>query len=262
MCGRYVSARSTDEVAATFSAAVPDGLPAPPPRWNVAPTDPVLAVVHDAPAPRLRVLRWGLVPSWAPDTRGASRLVNARVETAARLPSFRSAARRRRCLLPADGWYEWQRQPGSTARRPPTQPFFLRPDDGHLLGLAGLWEWWRDPDARRDDEGGGDGGGGDGGGADDGWLATCTVLTTRAVGVAGDVHDRCPLVLRTRPDDDVLRTWLDPDVRATEALALLRPATEDGVRPVPVSRDVGSVRNDGPRLTQEVPLPDAWPTPA
>ena len=254
MCGRYVSARGVEVVAAAFDAQVPADLEPPPPRWNVAPTQDVLAVLarpprEDREAPpvrQVRTVRWGLVPSWSKDARGAARMINARVETAARLPAYRRAAASRRCLLPADGWYEWQPQPqpqpGSTARKPPTQPFYLRPDDGAVLGLAGLYELWRDPAADPEAPGGG-------------WLTTFTVLTTTAEGPSGQVHDRCPLVV-AQPGD--LGAWLDPALGADDALPLLVPATLAGVTPVPVSRAVGQVRHDSPELVEPVPLPDAW----
>lgn len=244
MCGRYVSARSVDEVAATFDARPADDLEDPGPDWNVAPTKPVLAVVErpprgesDAePVRTVRTVRWGLVPSWAKDPSIGSRLINARVETAADKPAFRRAAAARRCLLPADGWYEWQTLDLAEGRV--KQPFLLRPADGSLLAFAGLYEFWRDRGREDEDPAA--------------WLVTCTVLTTTAEGPQGEIHDRCPMVL----PDEHRDAWLDPAQRdATAALALPVPATLAADETVAVGREVNDVRNAGPQLVAEVPDP-------
>ena len=268
MCGRYVQSRPVAEVAAAFGAAVaeagdravpagqeaPAGAPGPEqgelttPSWNVAPTQRVPVVLERRPRDRpdgdpertVRGARWGLVPGWATDVRVGARMINARVETVAEKPAFRAAARSRRCVVPADGWYEWFGAKGSK------QPFLLAPPDqlapdgrprpARPLALAGLYELWRDRSAADDDPAR--------------WVLSCTVLTTTADGEHGVVHDRCPLVV----DDDLLAGWLSPDDEDVHPLLdRLRPAVRAGVglRPVPV--DVGQVRRDGPDLVRPLP---------
>ena len=219
MCGRYASSRGAEELAGSFEV---DQLPEQqlPPRWNIAPTDLVYAVVQGQTR-NLRVLRWGLVPSWAKDAKGAARLINARQETVASKPAFRSAYQHRRCLLPADGYYEWQ-QDG--ARK---QPWFLRSRDGAPLAMAGLYERWSPPGAEP--------------------LWTCTVLTTHAADELSHVHDRTPLLI-PRPD---WARWLDPDLTDPGA-DLLRPGLAGTLEAWPVSAAVGNVRNDGPELVRPV----------
>jgi putative SOS response-associated peptidase YedK len=237
MCGRYASTRAAAAIAAQFRAVDATEGTAPEPDYNVAPTKPVLAVVErhprdpdGAPDPdrvqrSVRTLRWGLVPSWAKDPAIGSRLINARAETAADKPAFRKALASRRCLLPADGWYEWRRRGG------PAQPFFItRGGDG--LALAGVWEFWRPA----------------GGGEP---LLTAAVLTTDAVGPLTDIHDRMPLVLA--PDD--WAAWLDPDAGtdADKVGRLLAPPAEELVAELelrPVSTKVNNVRNQGPGLVE------------
>lgn len=223
MCGRYVSSRRAAELAAYFSAVddTDDALAA---DFNVAPTDWVPAVVAGPSARRLIRLRWGLVPSWSADPRGAARLINARVETVGVRPAFRSALARRRCLLPADGYYEWQRE--GTGR----QPYYLHPADGSVLAFAGLHEVWRAPDGR--------------------WLRTCTLLTAEAGDQRGQVHERAPLVVPAGAWD----RWLD--VRGPAPLDALLPAVPSEQLPVRVtrvSRAVNDVRQDGPELIAPAP---------
>jgi putative SOS response-associated peptidase YedK len=244
MCGRYASTRSASDIADEFRAVDATGGQYPGPDYNVAPTKPVLAVVQRHPRDAdgtpdpdrtersVRVLRWGLVPSWAKNPSGAARMINARAETVTTRPAYRSAVRARRALLPATGWYEWQ--PGTR------QPWFVTPSDGSSLALAGLWEFWRPP------------GGGDP-------LVTSAVLTTDAVGPLTAIHHRMPLLLAER---DWAR-WLDPDVGADDAgvAALLAPPSAElvaGLELRPVSRLVNNVRNDGPALLERVdPAPSA-----
>lgn len=242
MCGRYASTRDPATLATEFDAVdgAADGAgETPEPDYNVAPTKPVLAVVDRHPRGEdgvpdpsrtvrsIRTMRWGLVPSWSKDDKGGARLINARSESAAEKPAFRTALRKRRCLLPADGWFEWQRQPGG----PGKQPFFMTRADGSVLAMAGLWEIWRPPGASRDDMP----------------LITATVLTTEAVGPLQEIHDRMPLVLpRSR-----WSAWLDPDVEETGDL--LAPPGADLVAALelrPVSSAVNNVRNSGPDLVR------------
>ncbi len=223
MCGRYASTRSPGDLSALFEAddEIGDGLP---PDYNIAPTDPV-PIVRLSQRVGGRVLslaRWGLVPTWAADTSGAARMINARVETVATARAFASSFARRRCLVPADGWYEWLRV---SARD--KQAYFMTPRDGGVLAFAGLWSVW---------------------GSDR--LLTSSIVTGPAVGELALVHDRMPLVLPPQR----WAHWLTapPD----DAAALLAPPGEDYLATLdirPVGPRVGDVRNDGPDLVERVP---------
>lgn len=216
MCGRYASSRDARDLASAFEVEEPVEQVLPP-SWNVAPTDPVYAVLQREQARQLRVLRWGLVPSWAKDAKGAARLINARQETVTGKPAFRAAYARRRCLLPADGYYEWQ---VDGTRK---QPWFLSRADGAPLAMAGLYEVWSPPEGER--------------------LWTCTVITTSAADELGHIHDRTPLLV---PPSDWDR-WLDPAVE-DPGQHLLVPAVDGALEAWPVGAAVGNVRNDGPEL--------------
>ena len=231
MCGRYASARSAQDLASWFESDRPEQALAP--RWNVAPTDPVYAVVHRERR-ELRVLRWGLVPSWSKDAKGAARMINARVESVETKPAFRAAYQRRRCLLPADGYYEWQ---ADGTRK---QPWFLSARDGSPLAMAGLYEVWTPPGADRETSP---------------RLWTCTVITTSAADEHGEIHDRTPLLVLPQN----WSRWLDPAVEDPGA-DLLVPGTSGVLDAWPVSSAVGNVRNDGPQLVEPVdPAPSGAP---
>jgi putative SOS response-associated peptidase YedK len=246
MCGRYASTRNPATLAVEFDAVDGTDGAAPEAHYNVAPTTPVLSVVtrhprdsQGVPDPdrtvrSIRVMRWGLVPHWAKDPGVGSRLINARVETAARKPAFRDAVARRRCLLPADGWYEWQRtvgRAGNRGRGTHKQPFFITPADGSGLALAGLWSTWRRPDAAASP------------------LVTCTVLTTDAVGPLAEIHDRMPLILPAQ----AWQAWLDPDSDDPSGLLAPPPAQlVHGLELRPVSTAVNDVRQNGPELVERV----------
>lgn len=252
MCGRYASSRSPEDLVEEFEVLDPRFERVIEPSWNVAPTDGVYAVMertprtdddpdrHGEPVRQLRALRWGLIPSWAKDAKVGSRMINARIETAAEKPAFRKAFASRRCILPADGYYEWyvlDAPPGQArgrTARPAKQPFFIRPDDGSTLAMAGLYEIWRDPTKAED--------------AEDRFRWTCTVLTTEATDDLGRIHDRMPLLV----DREVRHAWLDPRTAPGDVPGLLRPAQQGGLTAYPVSTAVGNVRNDGPELV--VPL--------
>jgi putative SOS response-associated peptidase YedK len=234
MCGRYASARKKHELLEEFEVELDtdDELE---PDYNVAPTKDVYAVlsrvpkVEDATRPvrQLRVVKWGLVPSWAKDPSVGSRMINARVETVADKPAFRKAFASRRCLLPADGYFEWMpiEESGKKKRK---QPYFIHPRDGGVLAMAGLYEFWRD--STRDD--------------DDPlrWLCTCTVITTSAEDELGRIHDRMPMMI----ERERWAEWLDPAV--TDASGLLVPASPDRLAAYPVATLVNDVRNNGPEL--------------
>ncbi|MFI1168146.1 SOS response-associated peptidase [Streptomyces sp. NPDC020801] len=244
MCGRYVSARGAEDLVQHFRVTEWRPEQALEPSWNVAPTDEVWAVLErvpredgDAGAVRreLRPLRWGLVPSWAKDVRTGARMINARVETVHEKPAFRRAFVRRRCLLPADGFYEWQEVKAADTGRTRKQPYFIHPEDGGIMALAGLYEYWRDPAVTRDDD-------------PAAWLTTCTIITTEATDAAGRVHPRMPLALTEDHYDD----WLDPRHQDPgELRELLSPPAGGHLDARPVSPAVNSVRNNGPQLLEE-----------
>lgn len=221
MCGRYASSRDARDLVDAFEVEEPPEQVLPP-SWNVAPTDPVYAVVERHDRRALRVFRWGLVPSWSKDPKGAARLINARRETVATKPAFRAAYQRRRCLVPADGYYEWQRDGDRK------QPWFLTSRDGAPLAMAGLYEVWTPP------------------GSED-RLWTCTVITTDAADELGHIHDRTPLLV---PREAWAR-WLDPEVE-DPGQELLVPAVGGELDAWPVSAAVGNVRVDGPQLVEPV----------
>jgi putative SOS response-associated peptidase YedK len=261
MCGRYASSRRPEDLAeefeidrATLAETVVDPLP---PDFNVAPTKPVYAVVErppsgereeDAPGGtaqrQLRVLRWGLVPFWAKDPAIGSRLINARTETVGEKPAFRQAFTRRRCLLPADGYFEWYpTQQKTKAGKPLKQPFFIHPTDDRVMAMAGLYEIWRDPTREDDDP--------------ERFRWTCTVLTTTAEDEVGRIHDRMPMLV----ESGRYAAWLDPSHTDVEGLKeLLVPAAPGRLEAYPVSTAVNSVRNNGPELVE--PLPAVPPPPA
>jgi putative SOS response-associated peptidase YedK len=234
MCGRYATTRTALDLSALFEALDETGSLTP--TWNAAPTDPVplVRVVddgRDAPRRVLHTARWGLVPAWSKDARGAARMINARAETVAATPSFARAFAQHRCLIPADGWYEWQRAEG---RR---QPFFLTPRDGRVLAFAGIFARWRPASTP-------------GHPADIGEeLVTCSIVTTAATGALSAVHDRMPLFLPERRWQE----WLT----GTPGPQLLRPPSPQGVTGIeirPVGSAVGNVRNNGPALVKRVEI--------
>jgi putative SOS response-associated peptidase YedK len=215
MCGRYATTRSGADLSDLFDALdVTEELA---PSWNVAPTDPVPIVrVSESRAARvLDTARWGLVPPWQPDLRGGARMINARSETVATSPAFAPSFTRRRCLVPADGWFEWIRS-GKERRA-----FYMTPADGSPLAFAGLWSAWG-PES----------------------LLTCSVLTTAALGELRRVHDRMPLIL---PPE----RWAGWLAGGGDPAELLQPMTEGELAAIemrPVGPAVGNVRNNGPEL--------------
>lgn len=233
MCGRYAASASQELLVETFEIDEVAG-PLPPPSFNVAPTDPIPAVVErtvgDQVVRRLVGVRWGLVPSWSRSATGGSRLINARIETVAEKPAFRKAFAARRCLLPADGYYEWYpTQRIDTRGKPVKQPFFIRPRDGRPLVMAGLYEFWKDPDGA--------------------WLVTAAIITTRATDELGHIHDRMPMIV---PPDD-WDAWLDPGL-TTDARALLVAPAPD-LEAYQVSTLVNRVANNGPELIEPLANP-------
>jgi putative SOS response-associated peptidase YedK len=248
MCGRYASSRKPEDLIEEFEVVdnrVPQALN---PDYNVAPTKEVYAVVErppskedgeaGAPAERqLRALTWGLIPSWAKDPKIGSRMINARMETVAEKPAYRRALAARRCLLPADGYFEWYPTDEKTkAGKAKKQPFFIHPQDGSTLAMAGLYEIWRDPEKDED--------------ADDRFLWTCTVITTDAPDDLGRIHDRMPLMV----ERDRWSAWLDPRTDKDTVLDLLVPAAPGRLEAYPVSLAVNAVKNNGPELVEPLAL--------
>ncbi|WP_210440406.1 SOS response-associated peptidase [Nocardioides xinjiangensis] len=246
MCGRYASSRQPDDLVEEFEVVesrIAEPLAA---DYNVAPTKEVYAVVERpasrepaardaAPQRQLRVLRWGLVPSWAKDPSIGNRMINARMETVAEKPAFRKAFATRRALLPADGYFEWYPTSQTDAKgKPVKQPFFIRPRDGGVLAMAGLYEIWRDPTRAEDDP--------------DRFRWTCTVLTTQAEDSLGHIHDRMPLMV----ERERWQQWLDPSVPGDTSL--LVPAAPGRLEAYPVARLVSNVRNNGPELVEPLPV--------
>jgi putative SOS response-associated peptidase YedK len=240
MCGRFVSARQRQDLLDEFRVEHDHVTEELLPAYNVAPTDPIYAVLTRAdgedgeparPARQLRRVRWGLVPSWAKDPSAGGRLINARAETVATKPSFRSAFARRRCLIPADGFYEWRPLGGTDRGRPRKQPYFISRTDGGLMAFAGLYELWRDasvPDGHPGSR-----------------LWTAAIITTRATDDLGHIHDRMPMVI----DPAQWTDWLDPGRRDPDCLfEVMMPAVAGGLHARPVSTAVNSVANDGPAL--------------
>jgi len=261
MCGRYASSASPTQLAEEFDVDdILDGLPGP--DYNVAPTVAVPAVferrVKDTGEVRRRLapLVWGLVPSWAKDPGIGSRMINARLETVAEKSAYAKAFRSRRCLLPADGFYEWYSPeqpvpvPGTKAAKPRKQPFFIHRADGGRLVMAGIYEIWRDPAKDRDD--------------DTAWLRTCSVITTQATDAAGHIHDRMPMVVPAAAID----RWLDPGLTdPAEALGLLSVTDAAALEAYAVSTAVNSVQNNEPALltplaeTEDAVAEEAGPVP-
>jgi putative SOS response-associated peptidase YedK len=212
MCGRYTLTMTPEEMKRLFRYPETPNFP---PRYNIAPTQPIAVVTADHGERHFRLVRWGLIPGWVKDPSSFSLLINARAETAAAKPAFRAAMRHRRCLVPASGFYEWRRT------GPEKQAFLIRPRSGDGIAFAGLWEDWM--------------------GADGSEIATAAILTTDANRLVGQIHDRMPVVIR-EPDFDA---WLDTDGhRPADVEGLLRPVPDDLFEAVPVSARVGAVRND------------------
>ncbi|MDQ2757203.1 MAG: SOS response-associated peptidase [Actinomycetota bacterium] len=266
MCGRYAASRDTAELVEQLDIELdatrepsrsllvhPQSPPPNTPDWNMAPTKQAPVVLTRAPrgtssdegaAPvrQLRLLTWGLVPSWAKDVKAGLRMINARVESVLEKPAFKRAAVARRCLVPAQGWYEWQVSPVATDAKgkPRKQPFFMHRLDGDVVALAGLYEFWRDPQVASDTD-------------PEAWLTTFTIVTTAAEPGLDRIHDRQPLVLER---DDWAR-WLDPGTTDVDTVSRLllpdeprRPGRFDAY---PVSSAVSATRNNGEQLL--LPLP-------
>jgi putative SOS response-associated peptidase YedK len=228
MCGRFAFYSPHEAVARLFGVA--DG-PEVEPRYNIAPTQFVAAVRESGGPREVAMLYWGLVPSWAKEKSIGARMINARSETLAEKPSFRNAWKRRRCLVLADGYYEWQRS-GATK-----QPYFISFAGGAPFGMAGLWERWRDPGSGEP-------------------LESCCIVTTSPAPAIAHVHDRMPVII----PPDAYAEWLDPDNAATDRLArLLVPCESPELQARPVSRRVNDARNQGADLLELLGTADDAP---
>ena len=265
MCGRYSASRNPEDLVGAFGVTKWEPSEALAPDWNVAPTKDVYAVLErpdrqsdsDEPVRQLRALRWGLVPSWAKSPDVGVKMINARAETVHEKTSYRRPFAARRCILPADGYYEWMTgsderklEESGRRKRPRKQPYFVTPADGGVMAMAGLYEFWRDGSLPAEHP--------------RAWWVTCTVITTEAEttplpdipaggpGSLADIHPRMPLVLPA----DRWDAWLDPSRTDPEALRpLLAPPPAGTVRAYPVSTAVSDVRNNGPELLTEVESP-------
>lgn len=222
MCGRFCFFSPAEAVVRLFGIDEADPLP---PRYNIAPTQHAPVVRARTQGGRELVpLRWGLVPFWAKDVRIGNRMINARGETVAEKPAFRQAFRRRRCLVLADGFYEWQKT--ATGK----QPWYVARVSGEPFAMAGLWESWRDRDG------------------DASPLETCAVITTAANETMRKLHDRMPVIL----DGTCITAWLDESTDPDALRALLVPAPEGDLQAVEVSRRVNNPANEGPELIRAV----------
>ena len=223
MCGRYRLSRRKQLVEEYFDTAYWQDDWSP--RYNIAPTQPVPVIRQNPKEPirELSLMRWGLIPSWSKDSSGAARMINARSETAHTLPAFREDMRLRRCLVPADGFYEWQRR-GSAK-----QPYCFEVGDGGLFAFAGVWDRWKDPSGQ--------------------WVESCSILTTTPNAVTSPVHDRMPVIL----DPDSYDLWLDPGMTDVAAASdLLKPYDARSMRYYSVSSRVNHVANDDEECSRPV----------
>jgi len=225
MCGRFRLSRRKQLVEEHFNTA--DWQDDWSPHYNIAPTQsvPIIRQRPKEPVRQIASMRWGLIPSWVKDASGAVKMINARSETAHTLPAFRESMKLRRCLIPADGFYEWQRR-GSTK-----QPFCFEVNDGELFAFAGLWESWRDPSGQ--------------------WVKSFSILTTTPNDVTSAVHDRMPVILG-KDDYDL---WLDPGMQNVAAISdLLKPFDPLVMRFYPVSTRINHVANDDEECSLPVEL--------
>lgn len=252
MCGRYAASKATDDLVEELEVDAdrtskpvrsvlvnPQNPPPGEPDWNMAPSKNARVVLTRAvdgqadPERSLRLLSWGLVPPWAKDPRSGTKMTNARIETLLEKPSYRKAALHRRCLVPADGWYEWQVSPTAVDAKgkPRKQPFFTHRADGAPLTFGGLYEFWRDPQGEKGDP--------------LSWLVTFTIITQAAEPGLDRIHDRQPFVV----DPSDWAAWLDPALTETGDVVDLLSLSEPGrFTAYPIGRAVGNTRNNGPQL--------------
>jgi putative SOS response-associated peptidase YedK len=225
MCGRYRLSRKKQIIEEYFDSVSEEEDWSP--RYNIAPTQPVPVIRQNPQEPvrRLSLMRWGLIPSWAKDDSGAARMINARSETVCMKPAFREALKYRRCLIPADGFYEWQRS-GKVK-----QPYCFEVNKAELFAFARIWDQWKDAGGKI--------------------VETCSILTTTPNAVTSVVHDRMPVILEAGAYD----RWLDPAMKDVRPLSeLLRPYDARRMRCYPVSTRINHVANDDPECSTPLPL--------
>jgi putative SOS response-associated peptidase YedK len=223
MCGRYRLSRRKQLVEEYFDTAPWDDDWNP--RYNIAPNQPVPVVRQHPKEPirQISTMRWGLIPHWSKDASSAASAINARSETAAEKPAFRDPIRYRRCLIPADVFYEWKRNGASK------QPYCFEVNDGEMFAFAGLWDGWKNAEAQ--------------------WIKTCTILTTTPNAVTSAIHDRMPVIL----DRESYDLWLDPGIQRVEAISeLLKPYEARLMRCYPVSTRINHVGNDDDECSRPV----------
>jgi putative SOS response-associated peptidase YedK len=228
MCGRYRLSRRKQILEEHFDTAPWDDDWNP--RYNIAPTQPVPVIRQHPKKPvrQLALMKWGLIPHWSKEASIASSTINAKSETAATKPAFRDPFKFRRCLIPADGFYEWKKT--GTAK----QPFCFEVNEGVLFAFAGLWDGWRNPEGQ--------------------WIKSCTILTTIPNSVTGAVHDRMPAILH--PDSYDL--WLDPGMNDAQAVSdLLKPYDANAMKSYPVSTRINRVENDDEECSLRVEIAEA-----
>ena len=230
MCGRFSQSQPAAAIAQEFQIVVPPLTP----RYNIAPTQSVATVLRtpEQKDRQFKMLHWGLIPSWAKERKIGARLINARTETVAEKPAFRSAFRGRRCLVLADGFYEWQQQENKKQK----QPFYFRLQEGRLFAFAGLWEHWEGVNGEN--------------------IESCTLLTIQANELMLPIHHRMPVIL----DPKYYDLWLDPEVKKPELLKpLLRPYPTEDMTAYPVSTTVNKPSNDSVKCIEslEIPLVEA-----
>jgi putative SOS response-associated peptidase YedK len=228
MCGRYTLSIPLSNLVDAFDVAPPDFQFLP--RYNIAPTQSAPVVAQDSRSRRIGLLRWGLIPSWAKEASMGSRLINARAETAAEKPSFRSAYKRRRCLVPSDGFFEWKKTEGDDSKGGKV-PYWIHLESREPMAFAGLWEKW-EPEGQAP-------------------LHTFTILTTEAVAGIRDIHPRMPVIL----PPEMWPSWLDPESDPDGLSSLLKPYDSPLLTAHPVSTIVNSPGNDSPECIEAVGNP-------
>lgn len=224
MCGRFTLTANIEQLMSRFdieSFLFEDEYA---PNYNIAPSQSVVAVIHDGKINKMGFLKWGLIPPWAKEEKIGNKMINARAETIAEKPSYRNAFRRKRCLIPADSFYEWKRNEDGTKT-----PMRITLQSGELFSMAGLWEQWNSPEGAS--------------------IFTCTVITTAANSLMSDIHDRMPVILK--PQDE--KVWLNHSMSSQKSLSdLLKPFDPDLMEAYEVSSLVNSPKNNSIDLIQKI----------
>ena len=215
MCGRFVLTTTSEQIRQSFGVS---DVPSIAPRYNIAPTQDIVAICQNGDGYRhVRTFRWGLIPHWSKDAASGDKMINARSETVHDKPSFRQPIRFHRCLVPASGFVEWQRQPDGSK-----QPFYIQRKDGKLLAMAGIWDTWKGPDHV---------------------IASCSILTTTANSLVARLHDRMPVLLSPSEYDQ----WLDRSITDPQQLnGMYAPYPADPLQAIPISALINNPRHDSP----------------